>query len=136
MDNLSFIIVDDSELDCFIASKIIKQSGARAGITTFLQAKDTLKHLQNKDVANGETSVVLLDIIMPLMSGFEFLDEFKKLAENVRSSCYIIAITSSMNKKYIGRIPDYEEVKGVIDKPITSEKFELLLEQISSHLAH
>ena len=131
MENLSFIIVDDSELDCFIASKVIKQSGENGEITSFLQAKDTLKYFQNKDVNNLQITVILLDIIMPLMNGFEFLDEFKKLPKAVHERCYIIAITSSMNKKYTGMIPDYEEVKAVVDKPITSEKFKLLLEKIS-----
>lgn len=118
---LSFIIIDDSELDCFIAEKMIRHSIPNNGITIFNAAAEALTYIKDSVVAEDETTVLLLDVLMPMMSGFIFVEEFEKLPSKVQNGYFIVALTSSMNKKDIDKICSYSSVRILIDKPITTE---------------
>jgi len=125
----NFIIVDDSELDCFIADKILKYADIATSISSFLHASNALDYI--KQSANtAETTIVLLDIVMPVMNGINFLEEFEKLPEEVRRGYHIVAFTSSMNKKDMNRIKSFKSVIKLLDKPLTSEALIELMGEI------
>lgn len=117
---LAFMIIDDSELDCYIAKKLIEHTGKSRNIQTFTAAEDALNDISAMESDNGvEKTVILLDILMPVMNGFVFLDTFEKLPEETTKQYLIVAITSSLNKNDIERVASYKSVKGVIDKPLS-----------------
>ncbi|MDF3078421.1 MAG: chemotaxis-specific methylesterase [Sphingobacteriaceae bacterium] len=130
MEDRSFIIVDDRELDCFVATKTIRQLGEKGSISTFVHPHKALEYISKSEAGGLEQTILLLDIIMPIMNGFQFVAEFNKLPEHIRNSYYVIAITSSMNKKYINMVNEFETIKGMIEKPITTAKFRDLLSNI------
>lgn len=125
---LSFIVIDDSELDCFIAGKLIRHTGKSLNIKTYANAALALNDIRNHQPADDVTTVILLDILMPLMNGFDFLDEFESLPEELKKWYFIIAITSSLNKNDIGTIRNYASVRDVIDKPININVVSKILE--------
>lgn len=133
MEILSFIIVDDSELDGFVAMKTIRLLGEKGSIITFANPHKALEHIGKQEPESQTLTVILLDIVMPIMSGFDFVAEFDKLPAHIRNSYYVVAITSSMNKKYTSRVNDYKTIKGVIEKPITTAKFKDLLSTVGQH---
>ena len=125
----NFIVIDDSELDCFIAAKMIKHTGKCGTIKCFSVATEALKHIAGAEDGQDQVeTIVLLDVLMPVMSGFAFVEAFESLAEDIRARHHIIALTSSMNKNDIEKIAAYESVKNVLDKPITTEALSALLE--------
>ncbi|TZF82584.1 response regulator [Pedobacter sp. BS3] len=124
----SFIVIDDSELDCYIAEKLINHTGKSAGFKSFIDAASALEHI-SKQQPDGDKAVILLDIMMPVMNGFDFLESFITMPAQVQQQFLIIAITSSMNKTDIARIKNYEAVKGVIDKPVTINAVSAIISQ-------
>ena len=130
--DLSFIIIDDSELDCFIAEKLIRHTGKCLTISSFTAAKEAWNFVREDSRKMSETTtVILLDILMPVMSGFDFLERFEALPEENRRKYIVIAITSSLNKKDTSAIKTYPSVIGVIDKPIQTDLLTEILKKNS-----
>lgn len=125
----NFIIVDDSELDCFIAEKLIKHSGISNTIKSFLQAPEALEYIKNLPHSDvNSVNVILLDILMPIMNGIEFVEEFENLPVEIQENFIIVAFTSSMNKKDMNRMKSFKSVKYLFDKPLSPEDLTPLLQ--------
>jgi CheY-like chemotaxis protein len=119
----SFIIIDDSELDRFIVNKLINHIGKPESVKIFINAKLALDDINKSlDHLPGGQVIVFLDVQMPVMNGFEFIEAFDKLPEAAKSKYYIIALSSSMNKLEMKKMRALKPVKEVIEKPITLEK--------------
>lgn len=125
---LSFIIIDDRELDCYIAEKLIQKAGFSKENKIFYDAITALDYIKTADTT-AEITVILLDVMMPVMNGFEFIEAFEKLPAEQIKDYRIIPITTSLNKNDINKISNYDSVYGVLKKPYT---FEALVEAIQA----
>lgn len=65
---------------------------------------------------------IYLDIEMPIMNGWEFMDEFLKLPEDIRSKINIFIVTSSISNDDKDKAASYPEIKKYITKPLDAEK--------------
>lgn len=129
---LSFIIIDDRELDCYIAEKIIQKTGLSIDNKIFYDAFSGLDFIK-KTIVTG-TTVILLDIMMPVIDGFQFIEEFEKLPEEIKHNYRIIPITTSLNKNDISKISNYESVIAVLRKPYTSDALVKAIQTIPEDL--
>ncbi len=129
---LSFIIIDDTELDHFIARKMITNANNAFKVKSFLDASQALAYIvaDNYD-ACIKIILIFLDIYMPLMNGFEFVEEFEKLDKAIQDKYYIVALTSSIEMSDINRIRSYPAVKGKITKPLMAEDIRVLINNIT-----
>lgn len=130
---LSFIIIDDRELDCYIAEKLIQKTGLSLDNKIFYDAFSALDFIRNTAPTNHIT-VILLDIMMPVMNGFQFIEEFEKLAEEIKKNYRIIPITTSLNKNDINKVSNYESVISVLKKPYTFEALVKAIQTIPENL--
>ncbi len=129
----NFIIIDDSQLDCFIAEKLIKHSGFDKNMRSFLVATEALDYIKGIKYSQlDEPTIIVLDLLMPVMSGVEFVEEFEKLPFSIRNKYLIVAFTSSMNKKDMSRIRSYKSVKYIFDKPINAQVLLPLIDECNS----
>lgn len=126
----NFIVVDDSKLDCFIAEKIIKNTGRSASVNTFQQASDALVYIRTLQPLQ-EPTIVFVDIQMPVMNGFEFVEAFEALAEEIRKGYSIFMLSSSINENDIAKVKGYSSVKQFLNKPLTNNAMTVVLEQFS-----
>lgn len=130
--SLSFILVENIELDRYIARKLIIKLVGKANIKTFSAAPAALDYV----IANGdgapEQAIILLDLMMPKMSGADFISRFEVLPEEVRNCYRIVIVTSSMNKAELQRLSNHRDVTKMIEKPLTHEKFAALLSEIGT----
>ena len=127
-NKLHFIVIDDSKLDCFIAEKIIKNTGKCETIRSFLQAKEALDHITTAVQEEHAHTIVLVDIQMPVMNGFEFVEAFEKLPMSITAHYTIYIITSSINENDLNRVHSYPSVKQFLNKPLTSNNLAILLQ--------
>jgi CheY-like chemotaxis protein len=126
-EKLNFIIVDDSKLDCFIAEKIIRNTGRGADIRSFTSAKEALEHITANTSNDGPRTVIIVDIQMPIMNGFEFVEEFEKLPEPIRGRYIIYMLSSSINENDLNRVQNYASIKQFLNKPLTSNMLTAIL---------
>lgn len=123
----NFIVIDDSKLDCFIAEKIIQTSGKSESIKTFLQASDALEYIRGMNGAETPT-IMFVDIQMPVMNGFEFVEAFDNLPEDKKSAYTIYMLSSSINENDIAKVRSLPIVKQFINKPLTVDAVKQLFE--------
>ncbi len=126
-DKLHFIVVDDSKLDCFIAEKIIQNTGKAESVRTFQQASEALNYVKSLTEQKGET-VIFVDIQMPVMNGFEFVESFETIPHEQRSSYSIYMLSSSINENDIARVKGYTSIRQFVNKPLTAASIASILE--------
>jgi CheY-like chemotaxis protein len=123
------LMIDDNPLDNYISEVIVTESKFAEKITTMTSAMDALQFLEKLKEAPAEEfpDMIFLDIRMPQMDGFEFLEEFKKFPQANNIHCPVIMLTSSDDKKDRDRAFQYPVVKKYITKPLETEILEKFL---------
>ncbi|MDT8416111.1 MAG: response regulator [Flavobacteriaceae bacterium] len=120
-------IIDDVEMDLYISNYVIERNWERSIVQKFpdgLQAIDYLH--QHKGLPEKLPDVILLDINMPRMNGFEFLEAFQHFPDSVLRKCKIFVLSSTFDPLEISKAQNHPSVKSFIEKPISLEKLELI----------
>lgn len=121
--NLAYII-DDDEIIIYLTDKLLKKVEFSEKVEKFTDAESALKVLKFA-LERGENipDVILFDLNMPVMSGWDFIEEFKKLKSNI--PCFVF--TSSIDPADKKRSYAYTEIKDFITKPLTVQKLDKIL---------
>ena len=121
---VSVLLVDDDEINNFISIKLIKKALLNTEIMACLNGKfaiDQLVEIQRNDIGKLP-DYILLDINMPIMNGWEFLDEYKRLNLDPLGKTKIFIISSSVFSNDINKARSYPLVKDFISKPLNVDK--------------
>jgi len=121
---VSVLLVDDDEINNFISIKLIKKAIENTAISACLNGRfaiDELVNIQKHD-PSLLPDFILLDINMPIMNGWEFLDEYKRLNIDPEGKSKIFIISSSVFSNDINKARSYPLVKNFISKPLSVEK--------------
>lgn len=129
-DKIHFVVVDDSKLDCFIAEKVIQGTANCASVKTFMMATEALEYI-NSDPFEESRVVVLVDIQMPIMNGFEFIENLEaKLTPKQKNKYIIHLLSSSINESDMLRAESFQTVKSFLNKPLTKASLEQMLHSL------
>lgn len=127
--NLTYII-DDDEILVMLVKILIQRNESYDASEEFYNGQDALAHL--KDVIKMKQAlpqVILLDLNMPLMDGWQFLEEFVQLP--LEKEIPVFIVTSSIDPNDIEKAKKYPLVKDYIMKPVTHDKLSTIAEWLN-----
>lgn len=130
--HFAVLLIDDNEIDNLINQKMLEAANLSEHIFVCSSAKSAIEFLKNIEKLPIDQQIlpelIFLDIDMPLMDGFQFLDLFSKLKPATKSNCGIVMLTSSINPSDISKSKSYEYVKRYINKPLSQKNLMELAE--------
>ncbi|MBU2905255.1 response regulator [Arenibacter algicola] len=128
MNNLSFFLIDDDEIFQFIMKNTIAEISPDIKIKFFSDGEKGIDFLkQNLGAATNLPDIILLDVNMPFMDGWEFLNEYKSLQTEIKKDINIYLLTSSNNPNDIAMAKEISELSGYLVKPISKEGIKNLI---------
>lgn len=114
---LEVIIIDDDQIVIFIQKKMMFNHHIGSNPLSFKKAEKALGYLEKEHNSDKEF-LILLDINMPGLSGWEFLDRLEEHQQ--KAKYHIIMVTSSINKRDKIEAENYSIVRSFIEKPISA----------------
>lgn len=123
---LEVIIVDDDQIVVFIQKKMISNHEIASNPVCFNKADAALNYLKEQQQLNKKEFLIFLDINMPNMNGWDFLDCLENNEE--KSHYHVVMVTSSINKEDKEEAKKYSMVRLFIEKPIHSSDCEKIKE--------
>lgn len=125
MKTLDRIMLIDDDPDTNLYNKIVlEQIKASNEIVIFQNGKDALKFLEQK---NDNVDLILLDINMPIMNGWQFLENYEKLEKEKQTAVVVVMLTSSANRDDRKKAETFDSVKKYINKPLDTSTIEDIL---------
>ncbi len=121
------LLIDDDEPTNFYHSMMIEESGLCSNIHVKDSAVEALKWL--KDEANPIPDLIFLDINMPIMNGWEFLDEYKSFPEVKKADIVVIMLTTSLNPNDKERANQMQEISSFMNKPLTIDNIQKVVSE-------
>jgi CheY-like chemotaxis protein len=117
-------LIDDDEIFRFATKRFIEIKQLAGSIEVFANGKRAIDHImthcQNPDGCIPQ--IILLDINMPIMDGWDFLGELEKIDTDIKSKTAIYLLTSSIDDRDIARANKISLVKDYVVKPVDDDK--------------
>lgn len=124
---LSIMIVDNDQVNSFVLKNIITRNYSEADIGLYPDGADAFEHLQELDsIGEPFPDVILLDIYMPIMNGFDFLDKY--VVDYSHKGSNIFVMSNSLSKEDQQRANEYSVVRGFITKPLIYNNIQFIIE--------
>ena len=123
----TILLVDDDIDDNFFHKRVINKANIAEEVVECHDGQEALDFLMNRGKYAGEgkpypqPDLLFLDINMPKMNGWEFLDAYDKLPPHIQGGPVVAMLTTSTNPKDIEKAMKYNIVKDYRNKPLTEE---------------
>ena len=94
----SIMIIDDNKIDRYVVEMIVKKTNFADNVIQIESGTLALEYLKaHADHPENLPGLVLLDVNMPEMNGFEFMEQYEKLSDAIKTTCKIMLLTSSIH---------------------------------------
>jgi response regulator RpfG family c-di-GMP phosphodiesterase len=133
MSEIRFMIIDDDPGNNMLCEILIKKTIGEADIQTFTEPAIAVDFIR-KEYSNGHAvhTVVLLDINMPVMTGWDVLEKFKTFDESIKRRFNIYLVSSSIDQRDKERAKENPIVADYIEKPLTAEMLRKIADENQS----
>ena len=117
-----FILVDDDDFTNLVNDMILKDAlGEKVVVESFEKPEEALEFIQKTYVENSDHTILFLDINMPRINGWGFLERYEKFSEAVKSRINIYILSSSVDPRDVRRAEENKNVLGFLSKPLSTE---------------
>lgn len=117
------VLIDDSLATNTLNKRLIENLGMADKISVFQNGRDGLDYLLSLEVNKIDfPRLILLDIDMPVMDGFQFLNEVSDKLSKIYDASEIVMLTTSFSPKDELKLKMYEKVKCIIHKPLEMDR--------------
>lgn len=125
------LLVDDDETTNYVNKRLLTHLNVAKEIKIMNNGQEALTYLQNAAAGNGEINpdLIFLDIKMPIMDGFSFLDAFENQEMGNDKPIIILMLTSSASFYDLERLKNYKKVKKHISKALTNADVREILQE-------
>lgn len=117
MPLVEIVVIDDSPSDLILGGTVIESAGVAQRVRSFDSAIDALAYLRQP--AGRQVELILLDLEMPHLNGFEFLEQFERLRVSDRLRAVVVMLTASSDPGERDRAYGFSCVKHYLQKPLT-----------------
>jgi len=121
----TILFIDDDKVTNFYNRKIVNKYQKVKNIISVNSGRSALEYLLDIEVKNAiKPDLIFLDINMPGMSGWEFIEEYKKINPNITKGIKIMLLTTSSNQEDYERSKQISIIDGFINKPLSVDILE------------
>ena len=126
---LNLLVVDDDDINLFIIKKIVEKTGFDIDMVSRSNGQQAIDYINEAIAQNNPLpKMILIDINMPVMNGWEFIEAYEALTIEHKVDMYILS--SSVYENDIEKTKSYKAVKGFISKPLSMERLTELVKAI------
>lgn len=122
----SILLVDDDGTTNFTNQMLLEDMGVAEKILVAHNGKEAIQVIKQACIDGSCPQLILLDINMPVMNGFEFLSSYKSLDITCNKSVVIVMLTTSLNPKDVDRLKE-APIQDLLNKPLTEAMVQRLL---------
>jgi two-component SAPR family response regulator len=120
--DIKFILVDDDAFTNMVHNIIIKDAlGEEVVVETFTDPAEGLEFIEKEYAGNSGHTILFIDINMPQINGWEFLEQYENFSEQVKMQINIYILSSSLDWRDKDKAAANKTVKGFISKPLDFE---------------
>ncbi|WP_324719472.1 response regulator [Salinimicrobium sp. HB62] len=130
MKKRQYLLVDDDLTSNLISELLIRKVDPEAKILSYNIPEEALADVENICVPEETACILFLDVNMPTMTGWDFLDVFEEICPAIQSLITVYILTSSI-EDFTKEKKKYPGVKGFISKPLMREKLEMIIQEVS-----
>ena len=122
------VLIEDNETTSFLNNRLLSRLGVARQVSSFSKADEALDFLWGSQLADEQAvpDLVFVDLKMPGMSGFDFLERYSQLPAEAQARTVVAVLTTSMHGADTARVAQYPNVE-YLTKPLTEEKMQRLL---------
>ncbi|UYZ64645.1 response regulator [Hymenobacter weizhouensis] len=127
------LLVDDDYTSIFLTKKLVQDAGYEQKFRAFQSSPEALEYV----LTAGEDelpNLILLDLYMPVLSGWDFLAALQPYQNQLRGRCLVYILTSSLAGTVADRAREFSLVGGVIHKPLDALQLGAIQARASSQL--
>ena len=123
------LLIDDDKSTNFLHKIIIEETGVSEKVEAVQSGQEALDYLERKkEGVYPKPDLIFLDINMPGMNGWEFLEEYEKLDDNIKGEIMIMMLTTSINPDDEEKAKKTKFINGFLNKPLTTEALEKIID--------
>ena len=126
-----FIVIDDNGINNSICRMVIEKSFEGAVVNTFTEPEAGIEYITECHNSNKTNkTILLLDINMPSLNGWEVLDQFQLFPEEMRALYQVFMLSSSVTMQDKVHAENHHLVTGYIEKPLTIARLKTIMENM------
>jgi CheY-like chemotaxis protein len=118
------MVIDDSKLELFLTETMIRNCKFAEKVISYHSASDALEYLRSVENDPAKfPEVIFVDVYMPVMTGFDFLDKFLEFPKKIKDRSKIIIFSSTQAHEDMDRMKKYPIISRFLAKPLSKDMF-------------